>query len=53
VRARERGPASGLTFDAGGLIAVDRGDERVRALLRVARTAGLGIAVPAAALAQV
>lgn len=43
----------GLTFDAGALIAVDRGDERVVALIRTARTAGLPIAVPAGALAQV
>lgn len=43
----------GLTFDAGALIAVDRGDERIVALIRTARRSGLGIAVPAGALAQV
>jgi hypothetical protein len=43
----------GLTFDAGALIAVDRGDERIVALIRAARTAGLPIEVPAGALAQV
>lgn len=47
-----RSAPAGLTLDAGALIAVDRGDERVRALLRSARRAGLPLAVPAGALAQ-
>lgn len=44
---------NGITFDAGGLIALDQGDRRVLAL--VARTAerSLRITVPATALAQV
>ena len=41
-----------LTLDAGGLIAFDRGDPRVRAILRQALEAGVDIAVPAGALAQ-
>ena len=41
-----------LTFDAGGLIAFDRGDPRVRAILRHALATGVDIAVPAGALAQ-
>jgi hypothetical protein len=42
----------GLTFDAGGLIALDRGDREVIAL--VARAAELGhkLTIPASALAQ-
>lgn len=43
----------GLTFDAGALNAVERGDERIVALIRTARRAGLPISVPAGALAQV
>jgi len=43
---------SGFTFDAGALIALDRGDRRVLAIL--ARTAEIGerVTVPATALAQ-
>lgn len=43
---------SGITLDAGGLIALDRGDRRVLAL--IARTAerGLRVTIPATALAQ-
>jgi hypothetical protein len=43
---------SGITFDAGGLIALDRNDRRVLAL--IARTMELGapITIPATALAQ-
>lgn len=43
---------SGITFDAGGLIALDRNDRRVIAL--IARTAerGFRITIPATALAQ-
>lgn len=42
----------GLTLDAGALIAFDRGDERLRALLRRALARKADIAVPAGALAQ-
>jgi hypothetical protein len=45
-------PVAGLTVDAGGLLALERGDARVRALLRRARDADLPIAVPAGVVAQ-
>lgn len=41
-----------LTLDAGALIAFDRGDERLRALLRRALARKADVAVPAGALAQ-
>ena len=43
---------AGLTFDAGGLIALDRRDRKVLVLLARARETGSRITVPAAALAQ-
>lgn len=43
---------SGITFDAGGLIALDRGDRRVIALLARAAEVGARVTVPATALAQ-
>jgi predicted nucleic acid-binding protein len=43
---------SGITFDAGGLIALDRDDRRVLALLARATGRGLRITIPATALAQ-
>jgi hypothetical protein len=43
---------SGLTFDAGGLIALDRDDRRVIALLARAAEIGARVTVPATALAQ-
>ena len=43
---------AGVTFDAGGLIALDRRDRRVLALLARAQETGTRITVPAAALAQ-
>ena len=42
----------GITLDAGGLIALDRGDRRVVALLARALEASEVVTVPAAALAQ-
>ena len=42
----------GLTFDAGGLIALDRDDRRVIVLLARADELGASITVPATALAQ-
>lgn len=42
----------GLTFDAGGLIALDRDDRRVIVLLARADELGASITVPASALAQ-
>ena len=43
---------SGVTFDAGGLIAVDRNDRRVLAILARAIERGMRITIPATALAQ-
>ena len=43
---------SGITFDAGGLIALDRNHRRVIALLARAAERGMRIIVPATALAQ-
>jgi hypothetical protein len=42
----------GLTLDAGALIALDRHDERVRHLLRIAQKREAEIAVPAGVVAQ-
>ena len=43
---------SGITFDTGGLIALDRGDRRVLVLLARAAERRLRVTVPATALAQ-
>jgi predicted nucleic acid-binding protein len=43
---------SGITLDAGGLIALDRNDRRVLALLASALLRGDRVTVPATALAQ-
>jgi predicted nucleic acid-binding protein len=43
---------SGVTLDAGGLIALDRNDRRVIALLARAAELGVRVTVPATALAQ-
>lgn len=43
---------NGITFDAGGLIALDRSDRRVLALLARAAERGMRITIPATALAQ-
>jgi len=43
---------SGITLDAGGLIALDRNDRRVIALIARAAERGLRITIPATALAQ-
>ena len=43
---------SGITFDAGGLIALDRNDRRVLALLAHAAERGMRITIPATALTQ-
>lgn len=42
----------GVTVDAGGLLALDRGDRRVLVLLARARETGARVTVPAGALAQ-
>ncbi|MGH3426993.1 MAG: hypothetical protein ACRDRI_05100 [Pseudonocardiaceae bacterium] len=44
---------SGLTLDAGALIAIERGDRRLRVLLDEAERVGWPIAVPVGPLAQV
>lgn len=44
---------SGVTLDAGGLIALDRGDRRLLVLAARVRERGEFIVVPASALAQV
>ena len=43
---------NGVTFDAGGLIALDRNDRRVIALLARASELGVPITIPTTALAQ-
>jgi hypothetical protein len=43
----------GVTFDAGGLIALERSDRRVLSLVATALEDGSNIVVPATALAQV
>ena len=50
--ARVRTTHQGLTLDAGALIALDRGDRRVLALLQLAQAARRPIRVPAAVLGQ-
>jgi hypothetical protein len=52
VTATKESRVSGVTFDAGGLIALDRGDRRVIVLLARAHELGQTVTVPAAALAQ-
>lgn len=42
----------GITFDAGGLIALDRNDRRVITLLARAKELGLRVTIPATVLAQ-
>ena len=53
VRPPVATPPRPATFDAGGLIAIERGDARVRALTRVLIAAGAKVHVPAPALAEV
>ncbi len=43
---------AGVTLDAGALIAIERGDRRLQALLDEAHAAGADLAVPAGAVAQ-
>ena len=51
-RQEREGCVSGITFDAGGLIALDRNDRRVLALIARAMELGIRITIPASALAQ-
>jgi hypothetical protein len=46
------GVTAGLTFDAGGLIALDRNDRRIIVLLARAAQTSAPITVPASALAE-
>lgn len=50
--SKEESRVSGITFDRGGLIALDRNDRRVLALLAWITEHGMRITVPASALAQ-
>ncbi|HEV8279503.1 MAG TPA: hypothetical protein VGQ26_27950 [Streptosporangiaceae bacterium] len=43
---------AGVTFDAAGLIALDRGDRRIVVLLARARETSARVTIPATALAQ-
>ena len=43
---------NGVTFDAGGLIALDRNDRKALALVARAKERGMRVTVPATALAQ-
>ena len=43
---------NGITFDAGGLIALDRNDRRVLTIVARATERGMRITIPATALAQ-
>ena len=49
---KREGGVSGITFDAGGLIALDRNDRRVLTLVARATERGMRITIPATALAQ-
>lgn len=51
-QAKTQGGMSGVTCDAGALIALDRDDRRVIALLARAAELGAQVTVPATALAQ-
>ncbi|MDO5093369.1 MAG: hypothetical protein Q4D79_08105 [Propionibacteriaceae bacterium] len=46
------GRVTGLTLDTGALLALERGDSKVRALLRRAVESGIGLSVPAGVVAQ-
>lgn len=50
--AKKESRVSGITFDTGGLIALDRNDRRVLALVARATERGIRITIPATALAQ-
>jgi hypothetical protein len=50
--SRARSLVKGLTLDAGALIALDRGDRRMIALLQLVMEQGRGIRVPAGVVGQ-
>jgi hypothetical protein len=52
ARRARRAQLPGLTLDAGALIALDRGDRRMIALLRQALAEGRAFRVPAGVVAQ-
>jgi hypothetical protein len=52
-KARPRSTSAGVTLDAGALIALDKGDRRIIALLQQALAQGLGFRVPAGVVGQV
>lgn len=51
-RARTRIAKTGITLDAGALIALDRGNKRMIALLRQALAQGCAFRVPSGVLGQ-
>jgi len=51
-RTRARKTSAGLTLDTGALIALDRGDRRMIALLRQALAQGFAFRVPSGVLGQ-
>ena len=51
-KTRARAPATGITLDTGALIALDRGDKRMIALLHQALAQGRVFRVPSGVLAQ-
>jgi predicted nucleic acid-binding protein len=51
-KRRARKTSAGITLDTGALIALDRGDQRMIALLRQALAHGFAFRVPSAVLGQ-
>ena len=51
-RTRARKASAGITLDTGALIALDRGDQRMIALLRQALAQGFAFRVPSGVLGQ-
>ena len=51
-RTRARKTSAGITLDTGALIALDRGDQRMIALLRQALAQGFAFRVPSGVLGQ-
>lgn len=52
TEAQAHGSMTGVTFDAGGLVALDRSDRHVIVLLARALDLGARVTIPATALAQ-
>ena len=51
-KTRNQSTAPGVTLDAGALIALDRGDRRMIALLQEALARGAGLRIPAGVVGQ-